>query len=184
MKRLIPLLVAVVITAHTAIAEEKKKLDVEEYDSVSIGINGFHISGDLGSRYDLTTPFWRRFALRLSYFEQETDFGPPGNRFNDYTMAGLGVLVAFTGIRNGMRTYADIGYVELLDNSELSLEKRNGRYAMLHLEYLLLGEFFSGPLSIQFGIGYVTTYSKADEIPGAPVFAHGSAVSSGAVFYF
>ncbi len=184
MKRLIPLLLAAVIAAHSATAEEKKEVSIEKYDSLAFGIAGLHIGNDIGGGYDLTTPYWNDFALRLSYVEHETSFGPAGNRYNDYSMVGLGIVVAFDDIRSGLRPYGDAGIVKVLDNSKLSSEKRTGYYGIVGLERHLLGPYLGGFASIRLGIGWIRTYSKADRIPGEPVYAHGSAISSGAVFYF
>ncbi len=187
MKRLIPLLIAVVIAAHPSKAGEKKELDVEEYGSLSVGVSVFNIDGDIGGRYYLTTPYWGDFALRLSYFEQETDFGPPGNRYDEFAMAGLGLVLTYGDIRFDMRSYIDVGIVEMLDNSKLSSEKRSGYYGMIGFEHLLFGPIFRGRdgfSSIRLGIGWLRTYSKADRIPGEPIYAHGSTVNGDFVFYF
>ncbi len=155
----------------------------------SVGIQISSFGGDFGWGVHFTSPYFakKRLAIRLSaqyHYYEHLDSNATETLWTPYPAFKLGFVSTSKVLINFLRLYSHTGALIVVPNTVFSdIPIAFGAYTKLGAEALFSSNgkawgsyFFEG--------GWIGLFSKANRLPGNPVYSNGFLAATGVRFYF
>jgi hypothetical protein len=182
------LLFIFIFSSNKAFSQAKDSLN-DKANHFSMGLQISSFGSDFGWGLNFTSPYFakKRLAVRLStqfHYYEHLDSNGTETVWSPYPAFKLGLVSTSNVLLDFLRLYSHTGVLIVVPNALFSdVPVAFGAYSKLGAEIMFSSNgkswgsyFFEG--------GWIGLFTKANLLPGKPVYANGFVASTGVRFYF